>query len=188
MKFIKTPLLGVYIIELEKRTDDRGFFARTWCAEEFAKAGLKTNLVQQNMSFTTHSSTLRGMHFQTAPYSETKVIRCTRGKIYDVIVDLRPDSPTHTQWFGLELSAENYTMLYIPEGYAHGFVTLRDNAEVTYLVTAFYSPAADSGVRYDDPAFNIKWPVEIKHISEKDANFPDYNLSSRTFMRDPFIK
>ncbi|MEK7166434.1 MAG: dTDP-4-dehydrorhamnose 3,5-epimerase [Patescibacteria group bacterium] len=179
MEFTKTSLNGAYLIELEKRVDERGFFARTWCADEFAKAQLKTNLVPQNMSFTQKAGTLRGLHFQKEPHAETKVVRCTKGKIYDVIIDLRPESATHKQWFGIELSADNYKMLYIPEGFAHGFVTLEDNCEVTYLVTAFYTPSADSGVRYNDPVFNIKWPVEVKYVSKKDKSFPDYVPSFR---------
>lgn len=174
MKFTKTPLEGSYVIELEKRNDERGFFARTWCADEFAKQGLKTNLVQQNMSLTVKKGMLRGMHFQKIPHAETKVVRCTSGRIFDVIVDLRPESPTHKKWFGIELSRENYKMLYIPEGFAHGFVTLEDNSEVSYLVTAFYTPEADSGVRFNDPAFGIKWPIAVMNVSEKDAAFPDY--------------
>lgn len=174
MIFTPTPLAGALTIELEKRIDDRGFFARTWCAREFGEQGLNTNLVQQNMSLTLKKGTLRGMHFQKAPHSETKLVRCTRGSIFDVIIDLRPDSPTHKQWFGAELTADNYKMLYVPEGFAHGFVTLTDDVEVSYLVTAFYTPEADSGVRFNDPAFNIVWPTEVLHVSPKDAIFPDY--------------
>lgn len=174
MIFTETKLKGAYVIELEKREDDRGFFARTWCAKEFGAVGLKTNLVQQNMSLTFKRGTLRGMHFQTAPHAETKVVRCTKGRIYDVIIDLRPESETYKQWFGIELSADKYNMLYVPEGFAHGFVTIEDNCEVSYLVTAFYEKTADSGVRYNDPAFNIEWPIEVTHVSEKDAAFADY--------------
>ena len=178
MKFTQTPLTGAYIINLEKKTDDRGFFARTWCTQEFGQHGLNPNLVQQNMSLTLKKGTLRGMHFQTPPHAETKVVRCTRGAIYDVIIDLRPNSPTHKHWFGVELTAKNYQMIYVPEGFAHGFVTLTDNSEVSYLVTAFYNPESDSGVRYNDPAFNIKWPIPITTISDKDASFPDYQGES----------
>lgn len=175
MIFTETPLQGAFTIQLEKRQDDRGFFARTWCANEFANAGLKTNLAQQNMSLTLKAGTIRGMHFQKAPHSETKVIRVTCGRIYDVIIDLRSQSPTYKQWFGIELSRDNYTMLYVPEGFAHGFVTLEDTCEVSYLVTAFFTPDADSGVRYNDPAFAIQWPIPITLVSEKDANFPDFS-------------
>lgn len=174
MNFTKTPLAGAYVIELERRNDERGFFARTWCADEFAEQGLKTNLVQQNMSLTIKKGTLRGMHFQKTPHAETKVVRCTRGAIYDVIIDLRPDSPTHRQWFGIKITSVDYNMVYVPEGFAHGFVTLEDHSEVSYLVTAFYTPEADSGVRYNDPAFNIQWPIPIVSVSDKDASFPDY--------------
>lgn len=175
MKFTQTPLSGVYRIELEKKVDERGFFARTWCVNEFTEHGLNTNFVQQNMSLTLKKGTLRGMHFQKAPHSETKVVRCTRGRIFDVIIDLRPESPTHKKWFGIELSKENCKMLYIPEGFAHGFVTLERNCEVSYLVTAFYSPQAESGVRYNDPVFGIKWPIQVTTISNKDMSFPDYD-------------
>lgn len=174
MIFTQTKLKGAYVVELERREDERGFFARTWCADEFKKVGLKTNLVQQNMSLTFKKGTLRGMHFQKSPYEETKVVRCTRGAIYDVIIDLRKNSPTYKKWFGIELTADNYTMLYIPEGFAHGFVTLTDDVEVTYLVTQFYTPSAENGVRYNDPAFGIVWPEQIKHVSDKDAQVPDY--------------
>lgn len=174
MKFTEIKLKGAYIVELKPKRDERGFFARTWCAREFGELGLNTKLVQQNMSLTFKAGTLRGMHFQTSPYAESKVVRCTGGKIYDVIIDLRPKSPTFKQWFGIELTAVNHTMLYIPEGFAHGFVTLEDNCEVSYLVTEFYTAVADTGVRFDDPAFGIKWPVEIKYISEKDRTFPDF--------------
>lgn len=176
MKFTETHLKGAYVIDLEPRLDDRGFFARTWCKEEFGKVGLKTDLVQQNMSLTLKKSTLRGMHFQTAPHAETKVVRCTSGSIYDVIIDLRPESHTYKQWFGIELTDKNYQMLYIPEGFAHGFLTLSDNTEVSYLVTAAYNKDADSGVRFDDPAFDIKWPIKVEHVSEKDRNFSDYKI------------
>lgn len=174
MKFTKTPLEGAYVVELERKNDQRGFFARTWCVDEFSKHGLKTNLAQQNMSLTMKRGTLRGMHFQKAPHAETKVVRCTKGAIYDVIIDLRPDSPTHRQWFGIELTSENYNMVYVPEGFAHGFITLEDNSEVSYLVTSFYTPDAESGVRYDDPAFGIKWPIPFTLVSDRDASFTDY--------------
>lgn len=174
MKFTETKLKGAFVIDLEKRVDERGFFARTWCAKEFANVGLKTGLVQQNMSSTFKKGSLRGMHFQKAPHQETKVVRVTSGKIYDVIIDLRPESKTYKQWFGIELSQDNYKMLYVPENFAHGFVTLTDDCEVSYLVTAFYAPVADTGVRFNDPAFSIAWPTPVVHVSTKDLNFPDY--------------
>ncbi len=174
MKFIETKLKGAYIIELEPKRDARGFFARTWCAKEFSELGLNTNLVQQNMSLTLKKGALRGMHFQNEPHGETKVIRCTSGSIYDVAIDLRPDSLTYKQWFGIELTADNHTMLYIPKKFAHGFLTLEDNSEVSYLVSEFYTSTADTGVRFNDPAFGIKWPTEIIYISEKDKVFPDF--------------
>jgi dTDP-4-dehydrorhamnose 3,5-epimerase len=174
MKTTPLPLSEALVIDIEKKEDERGFFARTWCAQEFRKIGLNTNLVQQNMSYNKSRGTLRGMHFQTSPHAETKVIRCTRGSLYDVIIDLRPTSPTYTQWFGTTLSQDNYQMLYVPEGFAHGFITLEDDTEASYLVTAAYNPDADSGVRYNDPAFNIIWPIPVTKVSEKDAHFSDF--------------
>lgn len=174
MKFTETKLKGAFIVELEKREDSRGFFARTFCKNEFEAHGLESNIVQTNMSQTLKKGTLRGMHFQKAPYGETKLVRCTRGAVYDVIIDLRPESVTFKQWFGIELTAENHTMLFVPRGFAHGFVTLVDDCEVMYEVSQFYTPEADSGVRYNDPAFGIVWPTEILEVTEKDANHPDF--------------
>ena len=174
MIFTETRLQDAYIIDVEKRADHRGFFARMWCQHEFGEHGLVTDLVQANLSFNKQRGTLRGMHYQVHPYAETKLVRCTRGAIYDVIVDLRPDSPSFKQWIGVELSAINYRMLYVPEGFAHGFQTLEDNVEVTYQVTEFYTPDAEGGVRYNDPAFGIMWPLEVTNISEKDRYWPDY--------------
>jgi dTDP-4-dehydrorhamnose 3,5-epimerase len=174
MKLIKTSLQGAMLVELEKKEDDRGFFARTWDIDVFGKAGLKTAFVQANMSHTLKKGTLRGLHFQRSPHAEAKLIRVTRGAIYDVIIDLRKQSPTYKQWYGIELSEENCTAIFVPEGFAHGFVTLKDNTEVSYFVTAFYTPEADTGIRYNDPAFNILWPIPITSVSDKDASFPDY--------------
>lgn len=174
MKFTETKLKGAFIVELEKREDSRGFFARTFCKNELDAHGLESNIVQTNMSQTLKKGTLRGMHFQKAPYGETKLVRCTRGAVYDVIIDLRPESETFKQWFGIELTAENHTMLFVPRGFAHGFVTLVDDCEVMYEVSQFYTPEADSGVRYNDPAFGIEWPTEILEVTEKDANHPDF--------------
>ena len=175
MIFNETKLKGAYIIEIEKRVDERGFFARTWCKNEFELPGLNSQFVQANMSYNKNRGTLRGMHYQIAPYEETKLVRCTRGAIYDVIIDLRPKSTTYKQWLGVELTAENYKMLYIPENFAHGFQTLTDNTEVIYQVSQFYAPGSEKGVRYNDPAFGIEWPIEVQVISDKDENWPDYS-------------
>lgn len=174
MIFTKTPLEGAFTIEVEKREDDRGFFARTFCANEFEQHGLVNRIVQTNMSRTLKKGTVRGMHYQIPPYQETKLVRCTQGAIFDVIIDLRKESPTYKQWFGVELSAENYKMLFVPRDFAHGFVTLTDNVEVTYEVSEFYTPNSESGIRFNDPEINIQWPVEVTDTSEKDANWPDY--------------
>lgn len=175
MIFKETAVKDAYIIEIERRTDDRGFFARTWCRKEFEAQGLNTNLVQANVAFNIKRGTLRGMHYQVSPYEETKLIRCTKGAIYDVIIDIRKNSPTYMKWIGVELTADNYKMLYVPEGFAHGYQTLRDNTEVSYQVSQFYAPNSEQGVRWDDPAFNIKWPeTEKVIISEKDQAWPDY--------------
>jgi dTDP-4-dehydrorhamnose 3,5-epimerase len=173
MIFRETPLKGAFVIEPEKLRDRRGFFARAWCMKEFEAHGLNTGLVQCNIAFNHQRGTVRGMHFQTAPRSETKLVRCTRGTVYDVIVDLRAGSTTYLKWFGVELTAENSRMLYVPEDFAHGYKTLTDNAEVFYQVSEFYSPECERGVRWDDPALGIDWPESDKLIiSEKDRNWP----------------
>ncbi len=174
MILTETKLPGAYLIDIEKREDERGFFARSWCQKEFEAHGLVPRVTQANISFNKYKGTLRGMHYQAAPFAETKLVRCTRGAIYDVIVDLRPDSPTCMQWLGVELTAENYKMLYVPEGFAHGFQTLIDNTEATYQVSQFYTPEAEGGLRYNDPTFNIDWPLEVQVISDKDRNWPDF--------------
>lgn len=176
MIFTETELKGAYIIEIEKLKDHRGFFARSWCQNEFKNHGLTTRLVQANVSYNKKTGTLRGMHYQMSPYEETKLVRCTRGAIYDLIIDLRPASPTYTQWIGVELTAENYKMLYVPENFAHGFQTLEDDTEVTYQVSQFYTPGAESGIRWDDPTFSIDWPIEVRVISDKDKSWPNYTL------------
>jgi dTDP-4-dehydrorhamnose 3,5-epimerase len=173
--FEETSLRGAFVIDLERREDERGFFARTFCAEEFGDHNLETSLVQANMSWNPRQGTLRGMHFQHAPHAEVKVIRATRGAIYDVIIDLRKGSPTFKQWIGVELTAENRRALYVPEGFAHGFQTLVPDCEVHYLVTEFYTPSAEDGVRWNDPAFAIEWPdPEHAFVSPKDAAWPDF--------------
>jgi dTDP-4-dehydrorhamnose 3,5-epimerase len=174
MIFTETELKDAYIIDPEQRADQRGFFARIYCKQEFEQHGLVPHVVQANLSYNHHKGTLRGMHFQVAPHQETKLVRCTRGAIYDVIIDLRPDSPTYKRWIGVELTADNYRMLFVPRGFAHGFQTLADNSEVNYHVSEFYTPGAEGGVRYNDPQFDIVWPLEASVISEKDSNWPDY--------------
>jgi dTDP-4-dehydrorhamnose 3,5-epimerase len=174
MRFTETKLKGAFIVEIEKLTDVRGFFARCWCAKEFEARGLNSRVVQTNLSFNRKKATLRGMHYQIAPHQESKLIRCTRGAIYDVIIDLRPASPTYKQWTGVELTAGNYTLFFIPEDFAHGFITLADNTEITYQVSQFYAPGSEKGIRYDDPTFDIQWPLEVRVISDKDSNWPDF--------------
>jgi dTDP-4-dehydrorhamnose 3,5-epimerase len=174
MKFYPTPLDGAYTIELEKRGDDRGFFARLYCQHEFKSAGIPTEVVQINNSLSAKAGTLRGMHYQLPPAAETKIVRCIRGALYDVIIDLRPDSSTFCKWFGTELSAENRSMMYVPQGFAHGFITLADDTEAFYLVNAFYAPGAERGLRFNDPRFNIVWPQTPVDISDKDRNWPDF--------------
>lgn len=174
MIFTETELKGAYIIDLERREDDRGFFARTWCQQEFEAHGLVARIVQANMSYNKLKGTLRGMHYQRAPYAETKLVRAVRGAILDVIVDLRPDSPTYRRWIGVELTADNRRALFVPEGFAHGFQTLEDDTDVSYQVSAFYTPGAEGGARYNDPAFDIQWPLPVSVISDKDAAWPDY--------------
>lgn len=175
MKFTETPLKGAFLIELEPRKDDRGMFARVFCKREFEEHGLNPKVVNTNMSRSVYKGTLRGMHFQKAPFGECKLVRCTRGSLYDVIIDLRQDSPSYMKWYGVELSQDNEKMLFLPEGFAHGFITLEENTEATYQVSQFYSPEYEGGVRYNDPAFGIEWPLEPTVLSEKDANWPDYS-------------
>jgi dTDP-4-dehydrorhamnose 3,5-epimerase len=175
MIFSKTKLRDSFIIEVERLEDDRGFFARGWCKREFESHALVSRLVQANMSLNKKKGTLRGMHYQIAPYEETKLVRCTRGSVYDVIIDLRPDSSTYKDWLAVKLSADNHRMLYVPEGFAHGYLTLEDDTEVFYHVSEFYTPTAERGVRYDDPAFDISWPLKVQVISDRDKRWPDYS-------------
>jgi dTDP-4-dehydrorhamnose 3,5-epimerase len=174
MIFTETRLQGAYLIEPELQHDERGFFARTWCQNEFAIKGLQTQWAQCNTSFNRQRGTLRGLHYQTAPHEEAKLVRCTMGAIYDVIVDLRVDSPTFRRWLAVELTAQNRLMLFIPTGFAHGFQTIADEVEVFYQMSACYAPECARGVRWDDPAFQISWPVERRIISERDRSFPDF--------------
>lgn len=168
-------LPGAYVIDLEPRGDDRGFFARAFCQKEFADAGLVTTFVQANTSASKHRGTLRGLHYQLAPMAETKMVRCLRGAIWDCALDLRPESPTYGQWDGVELTAENRKMIYVPKGFAHGFYTLTDDAEVFYLVDEFYSAELERGVRWNDPRFAIAWPGEPAVISDRDRAHPDFD-------------
>ncbi|WP_442590894.1 dTDP-4-dehydrorhamnose 3,5-epimerase [Pedobacter sp. AW31-3R] len=170
MIFTETKLKGAYVIDVARIADNRGFFGRSYCTNEFEEYGLNTNIVQTNVSYNKKKGTLRGLHTQNAPFEETKLVRCTRGAIYDVIVDLRPASETYKQWIGAELTADNYRMLYVPEGFAHGFITLEDESDVTYQVTQFYTPQTEQGFRWDDPAFSINWPIQPQIISEKDQH------------------
>lgn len=169
MIFNETALRGAFVIELEPVTDERGFFARMWCEKEFTAHGLTATIAQANCSFNKTSGTLRGLHYQIAPYEESKLVRCIRGAVYDVIVDLRRGSPTFRHWLGVELSADNRRALFVPEGCGHGFQTLEDNSEVLYQVSEFYTPGAERGFRYDDPAFAVEWPLPVSVISEKDV-------------------
>ena len=174
MIFNQTKLDGAYIIDLDRHEDERGFFARTWCHQEFSDHGLNADIAQTSISFNKHAGTLRGMHFQIEPYEETKLVRCTRGALHDVIIDLRTGSPNYKQWTAVELSADNYRMLYIPAGFAHGFITLEDNTEATYMISDPYVPDSASGIRWDDLAFDVKWPRAIEVISDRDLEWPDY--------------
>lgn len=176
MKFIKTPIEKVYLLEIEKIEDERGFFARSWCREEFEDMGLNGNLAQCSISFNKEKGTLRGMHYQAPPYEEAKIIRCTMGAIYDVIIDVRPSSPTFKKWYGVELSASNRNMLYAPEGVAHGYITLEDNSEIFYQISELYHPECAKGVRWDDPAFGVKWPAKPSVIADRDVNYKDLRV------------
>ena len=174
MKFDSTAIPGAYVIELERVEDERGFFARAWCEEEFERAGLNPSLRQCNVSFNKRRGTLRGMHYQAAPGAEAKIIRCTMGAIYDVILDIRETSSAFGQWFAVELDCVNRKMLYAPEGVAHGFLTLADGSEVSYQMTHAYDPTLARGIRWDDPEFGIVWPIPVSVISVRDASYPDF--------------
>lgn len=174
MIFIETILPGVYEIELELKHDERGFFARTWCQQEFEHHGLNPRTVQCSISFNQKRGTLRGIHFQEEPHAEDKLIRCTRGAIYDVVLDLRPESRTFKKWIGVTLSGQNYRMVYVPKRCAHGFVTLEDCTEVLYQMSEFYSPVSARGVRWDDPVFQINWPEQPEVISVRDRSYPNF--------------
>lgn len=175
MKFTETPLKGAYLVDLEEKRDDRGFFARAFCVEEFGALGLDCRIVQINNSVSVARGTLRGMHYQLAPKAETKIVRCIRGAFFDAIIDLRDGSPTFGKWFGETLTAENRRAIYVPKGFAHGILTLEEMSEAFYLVTEFYSREHERGIRWDDPAFGIRWPITPAVVSAKDRAFPDFN-------------
>jgi dTDP-4-dehydrorhamnose 3,5-epimerase len=179
MEFTETTLKGAYVVRLRKIEDDRGYFARAWCREEFLQHGLNPAMVQLNVGFSHRRGTVRGMHYQLAPHAEAKFIRCTRGAIYDVIIDFREGSPTFGQWYGQELAPDNGLMLYAPEGFAHGYQTLQNDSEMYYFASAAYAPAAARGVRYDDPIVGIKWPLPVSLISSADRNWPGFQQAGR---------
>lgn len=174
MKFTETPLPGAFVIDIEPIEDERGYFARTYCREEFARHGLNPQLAQCNVSYNRRRGTLRGMHFQAKPREEAKVVWCASGSVYDVIVDLRPGSPSFRRWHAVELRAGTYRMLYVPEGLAHGFQTLADDSAVFYQMSEFHDPACARGVRWDDPAFAIAWPLPPGVMSARDRGYPDF--------------
>jgi len=175
MEFMETSLKGAYLIDIEKKGDDRGFFARVFCRKEFQNMGLSKEFKQVNTSFSALKGTLRGMHYQLMPSAEVKVVRCISGAIFDVILDLRPDSPSYGHWFSKILNSENRLMMYVPRGFAHGFMTLTENTEVFYFSSEFFTPQLEKGIRYDDPNFNIEWPIKPTEISQKDANWKNFD-------------
>ena len=174
MLFNATPIHSAFVIDIEMRTDERGSFGRAWCAREFAENGIDVQFVQGNVASTRKKGTLRGMHYQTAGWEEAKLVRCTRGAIWDVLLDLRAGSPTFGQSYGVELAADTHRMLYVPPGCAHGYQSLVGDVETFYLASNYYAPEAECGVRYDDPAFGIAWPLEVTVLSKKDAGWPPY--------------
>jgi dTDP-4-dehydrorhamnose 3,5-epimerase len=176
MIFNETPLKGAFLIHLERKIDDRGFFARSWCELEFKQHGIETKWTQCNISFNSAIGTLRGMHFQAPPHEEAKLIRCTMGVIYDVIVDLRPNSSTYLKWFSTDLSSMSRNMLYVPKGFAHGFLSLTDRSEVFYMMSEGYASGCARGIRWNDPALKIKWPKDVKVMSDQDMNWPDFKV------------
>jgi len=175
MHFRRTTLKDAWVIEVEPARDERGFFARTFCVDEFSAHGLETSFPQHSISVSARRGTLRGMHFQREPHGEVKLVRCVAGKIWDVIIDLRPDSPTFRRWQSFELAAENRCQLYVPRGFAHGFQTLTDDVEVSYLISKPHVPQAADGIRYDDPAFQVEWPLPVTVISDRDRSWPAFS-------------
>jgi dTDP-4-dehydrorhamnose 3,5-epimerase len=188
MKFHKTPLADARLIELERKGDDRGFFARFYCEREFGVDGLATHFVQMNNSLSGKKGTLRGMHYQLAPSAEVKVVRCLKGALWDCIADLRPDSPTFGKWFGAELNEDNRLMMYVPRGFAHAILTLTDDTEALYLVSDFYDPPSERGVRFDDPWLKVEWPIEPAEVSAKDRSWPSFDPESHGVERLRGIK
>ncbi|MEL6949397.1 MAG: dTDP-4-dehydrorhamnose 3,5-epimerase [Pseudomonadota bacterium] len=174
MLFTPTPVAGAMILEVKRIGDDRGYFGRLWCEREMAEQGLVSVIRQSNVGFSPRKGTLRGLHYQCAPHQEVKIVRCTRGRVFDVVVDLRPDSPTYCAWHGEELTPDNGKMLYVPEGCATGYLTLEDDSEIYYNTSEFYAPDAATGVRWDDPAFAIDWPTQPAVLSDNDVSWPDY--------------
>ena len=174
MRFVETALQGAYVIETEPKEDERGMFARAFCQREFRQRGLKEDVAQCNLSYNISKGTLRGMHYQLPPHAEVKMVRCTRGGIYDVIIDIRRGSSSYLKWFGIELNSRNRRMLYVPEGFAHGYQALDDDSEVFYMVSQFYCPDFERGIRWNDPLFQITWPVAPPRMSPKDASHPDF--------------
>ena len=174
MRFTPTTLNGAYIVDIEPLSDERGFFARSWCKDEFNRRGLNSELMQCNISVNKAKGTIRGLHYQENPFGEAKLIRCSGGAIYDVIVDLRATSPSYGQWFSAELTAANYRMLYVPEGFAHGFQSLEDSTEVFYQMSQAYQEEYARGVRWNDPAFNVSWPLPNPILSSRDESYPDF--------------
>jgi dTDP-4-dehydrorhamnose 3,5-epimerase len=174
MRFDETRVKGVFEVHIEPRSDERGFFARSWCQQEFEGKNLNPRVAQCNVSFNAKKGTLRGMHYQAAPFPEAKLVRCTSGSIYDVVLDLRPDSPTYKRWVGVIVTAEKRNMVYVPEGCAHGFLTLADETEIFYQMSEFYRPELARGVRWNDPAFGIVWPDDATEMSERDRTYPDF--------------
>jgi dTDP-4-dehydrorhamnose 3,5-epimerase len=178
MIFAATRLHDAWLIDIEPREDERGFFARTWCRQELRAQGLDPEIAQESVSYNARRGTIRGLHYQRSPSEETKIVRCTRGAIFDVIVDLRPRSPSYLRWQGFELTAENRRAVYVPKGFVHGFQTLIDDAEVAYQISAFYAPEAASGYRYDDAAFSIAWPLPVTAIGQRDLGWPAFSTAS----------
>ena len=174
MKFSETPVTGAYVIDVDRIGDSRGYFGRLWCEKELQEQGLVSLIRQSNIGFSPDAGTLRGLHYQRPPFEEVKIVRCTRGAVFDVVADIRRDSPTFGKWFGIELNPDNASMLYVPEGCVTGYLTLLDNSEIYYNTSEFYAPDAATGIRYDDPLFNIDWPAEIKTLSDNDKSWPDF--------------